>query len=407
MNQPTTKQERWTGIAIRAWALIGVLILVGAAGWLLGMISSALMPFGIGLLIVLLLRRPVELLAKRMNRLVAVIVCYVAVFAVLAIALTFLIPPIYAQVAQFIGAVPRYAQQAFALWDATFVHPAKGSGVPVWVQTAVIALKDQIVAGAGTWSSAIASTAVSTGSSIASGIIGLVLAFLIGFYTLVDLPRLQQEIYLIAGERSREELTHAFKTITRVLGGWLRGTLIQSTIVAILFTIGLWLAGVPYALAIGVIGGLLNVVPYVGPALTALLAVGAGLFVSPWAALWGLIIVFAVQQFDSLFMAPRIMSEQVDLHPLLVILSLLVGATLFGVPGMVLSVPVAAVIKGLFVYWFEKRSERQIFSEDGVLFRASKEECAEDETDAQLESVASEDLDSGDAAAEAAEGSHR
>ena len=108
-------------------------------------------------------------------------------------------------------------------------------------------------------------------------------------------------------------------------------TLIQSAVVAVLFTIGLSIARVPYALAIGVIGGLFNVVPYVGPVITGLLAAAAGLFVGPWTALWAVVIVVSVQQFDSLIMAPRIMSEQVDLHPLLVILSLLVGATLFKV----------------------------------------------------------------------------
>jgi predicted PurR-regulated permease PerM len=377
VSDATSRNERWTRIAIRAWALIGVLILVAGAGWLLGMVSSALVPFGIGLLVVLLLRGPVAFLSKRMNRTVAVVVCYLAVLAVFAVALTFLIPPIVAQVSQFIGAVPRYTQQAFALWDKLFVHPQKGSPVPGWLQTVVVALKDQIVAGAGTWSSAIASGAVSAGSSIASGLVGLILAFIIGFYTLADLPRLQNEMYVFAGEHWREELSHAFKTITRVIGGWLRGTLIQSTVVAIIISVGLWIAGVPYALAIGVIGGLINVVPYLGPALTAVLAGAAGLFISAPTALIAVLIVLAAQQFDSLIMAPRIMSDQVDLHPLFVILSFLVGASLFGIPGMVLAVPVAAVLKGLFVYWFEKRSERQVFSEDGVLFRASKAEPEE------------------------------
>jgi predicted PurR-regulated permease PerM len=378
------------------WAIIGVLLLVGVAGWLLGMISSALVPFGIGLLIVLLLRRPVEVLSRRMNRGIAVLVCYLVALVVLAIALTFLIPPIYAQIAQFIGAVPRYAQQAFALWDRLFAHPTQGSGVPPLVQSAVVALKDQVVAGAGSWSSAIASGAVSAGSSIAGAVIGVILAFLIGFYALADLPRLQEEIYLIAGERSRDEITHAFQTIIRVLGGWLRGTLIQSVVVAVLFTVGLWAAGVPYALAIGVIGGLINVVPYVGPVITALLAAGAGLFVSPWAAFWGVVVVLVVQQIDSLVVAPRVLGDQVDLHPLLVILAFLVGATLFGLPGVVLSVPVAAVFKGLFVYWFEKRSERQISSEDGVLFRTSKD-------DADAAAVAAADSVAASAEAAAAE----
>jgi predicted PurR-regulated permease PerM len=369
MSNGTPRMGRWIRIAIRAWAAIGMIVLLGVAGWLLGTLFAALVPFGVGLLIVLMLRRPVELLARRMPRLLAVLLCYLVAFGILGAGLTFLLPPVYAQIAQFISAVPRYVQQGYSLWSS-FV--AQGSGTPAWLQTAVVALKDQIVAGAGTWSTAIASTAVSAGGSIANGLIGLVMAFVIGFYTLADLPKLQREVYLLFSEHARGELSHAVSTITRVLGGWVRGTLIQSTVIGTLIAIGLWIAGVPYALAIGVVGGVLNVVPYIGPAIAAVLAGLAGLFIAPITAMWAVIVVLAAQQFDGIVVGPRVMSEQVDLHPLLVIFSLLVGAGLFGIPGMVLAIPVAAVLKALLVYWFEKRSERQIFSEDGVLFRATR-----------------------------------
>jgi predicted PurR-regulated permease PerM len=316
-----------------------------------------------------------------MPRAAATALCYLGVLVVLAVALTFIIPPIVGQVGQFIGAVPGYVSQAYKLWDTYVVHPHVGTGVPSWLQAVVISAKDQVVASAGSWSAAIAQGAVSAGSGIATALFSMVLAFLIGFYVLTDLPRLQEEVFILAGERSREELTHAIATVTRVLGGWLRGVLIQSSIMAVLISIGLAIAGVPYALALGVIGGLFNIVPYVGPAIVLVLVAAAGLFISPMTAVWALVVVVAVQQLDALVMQPRVMSEQVDLHPLLVILSLLVGAQLFGVAGMVLSIPVAAVLKGLFVYWFEKRTTRPIASEDGVLFRSSKEELAAEEAD--------------------------
>lgn len=372
-------RERWNLRFVRTWTTIGILLLIAAVGWLLSMISAALVPFALGLVIVLTLRHPVELLAKRMNRTVAVLLCYLAAALVVGIVLTFIIPPIYGQIAQFISAVPDYARQAFKLWDTYIVHPKVGSGAPPWLQSAVAALRDQLVAGAGSWSSAIAQWAVSAGSSIATGVISMAIAFIIGFYVLVDLPRLQTEVFTIAGERSREELTHAIRTVIRVLGGWLRGTVIQSSVVAAIIAIGLTIVGVPYALAIGVIGGILNIVPYLGPAIALVIAAGAGLFISPGTAVWAIVVVVIAQQLDSLVMAPRILGDQMDLHPLLVIFALLTGAALFGVPGMVLSVPVAAVIKGLFVYWFEKRSDRTLSTENGVLFPTPKDEAAAEE----------------------------
>jgi predicted PurR-regulated permease PerM len=366
--------DRWSGAGVRAWTAIGVLVLVGFGAYLLRLVFPALTPFIIGLLVALLLRRPVGwLVTHRVNRTLAVALCYLAALAAVAVVLTFIIPPIYVQIVAFVRQVPVYVQRSFALWDRIVVHPRAG-GIPSWLQSVVLGLRDQVVAGAGSWSGAIASSAVSTGGSIATGVIGFVLALIIGFYTLADLPRLEKEVLTLVGTHSRAQALHVARTMTRVLGGWLRGTLLQSGVIAVLLAIGFWIAGVPYALALGVIGGVLNVVPYLGPAITIVLAAAAGLFVGPWTALWAVVVIAVVQILNQIVVTPRIMSRQMDMHPLLVILALLVGAELFGIPGMVLSLPVAAIVMALFVYSFERRTERRIGSADGVLFRDARAE---------------------------------
>jgi predicted PurR-regulated permease PerM len=370
---PVSQPQRWRGTFFKAWAIIGVLILVVAFGWIVGRMSSALVPFGIGLLVVMLLRRPVDWLAARMNRTIAVIVCYLVVVLTFGIALTFIVPPVYSQIVAFVNALPAYVQQAYHLWDTMVVHPRAGAGIPDWLQTVVLSLKDQLVAGAAGWSSAIASTALSTGGSIASGAFDFVLAMVIGFFALVDLPRLTREIYGLAPASWRDDIAHFAITLTRVLGGWLKGTMIQSTVVASIAAIGLMIVGLPYALALGVLAGLLNIVPYIGPAIALLLAAAAGLFISPAAAVWAVIAVVVAQQVDALYLAPRILGKQVDLHPLLVVFAFLTGAALFGVVGMVLAVPVLAVAKAMFVFWYEKDTSRRITTEDGVLFRTPKD----------------------------------
>ncbi len=364
-------QEGWTRAGIRVWTAIGASILVWLGVYAVGRVFSALVPFIIGLLIVLLLRRPVSwLVARHMNRTLAVALCYVVALVATGIVLTFIIPAVYTQISAFIGHIPLFAGRAYTLWDRLVVHPRAG-GIPGWLQAIVLGMRDQLVASAGSWSSAIASSAVATGGSIASGVIGFVLALVIGFYTLADLPRLRNEVLTLFGPRAREEVVHVGRTVARVLEGWLRGSLIVSSTIAVLLAIGFSAAGVPYAPALGVVGGLLNVVPYVGPVVTTVLAVVAGLSVGPWTALWAVAVVAAVELLNQMVLGPRIFSDQVDLHPLVVIFALLVGASLFGIPGVVLAVPVAAIIVGLFVYWFERSTERRIGSEDGVLFRHS------------------------------------
>ena len=375
MTEQATQAERWRRTFFRAWALIGLLILLVALGWVMARMSSAIIPFAIGLLVVMLLRRPVDWLAARMNRTVAVIVCYLVVIVTFVIGLTFIVPPVYSQIVAFTNALPGYVQEAYRLWDTMVVHPQAG-GTPGWLQTVVLALKDQLVASAAGWSAAIASSALSTGGSIASGAFDFVLAMVIGFFALVDLPRLRTELYSLAPASWRDDIAHFATTLSRVLGGWLKGTMIQSAVVAAIAAIGLTIAGVPYALALGVLAGVLNIIPYIGPAIALLLALAAGLFVSPGTAVWAVVAVIAAQQVDALYLAPRILGKQVDLHPLLVMFAILTGAALFGVAGMVISVPVLAVAKAMFVFWYEKGDQRQITTEDGVLFPTPKDQEA-------------------------------
>ncbi len=371
-----SQAERWRRVFFRAWAAIGVLILIVVLGAVLWRMSSALVPFAIGLLVVMLLRRPVDWLATRMHRTLAVVLVYLVVLATFAVALVFIVPTVYSQIIAFVNAFPGYLQQAYRMWDTLVVHPRAGVGIPDWLQSVVLSLKDQLVAGAANWSSAIAETALSAGGSIATGMFEFVLAMVIGFFALVDLPRLRTEIYGLAPATWRDDIQHFAATLTRVLGGWLKGTMIQSAVVAAIAAIGLLIVGLPYALALGVLTGLLNIVPYIGPFIALALAATAGLFISPATALWAVVAVVVAQQVDALYMAPRILGKQVDLHPLLVMFAFLTGAALFGVVGMVLSVPVLAVAKAMFVFWYEKGTERQITTEDGVLFPAPKDEEA-------------------------------
>jgi predicted PurR-regulated permease PerM len=111
----------------------------------------------------------------------------------------------------------------------------------------------------------------------------------------------------------------------------------------------------------------------------------------PLTAVWAVAIVLSIQQFDNLWLNPRIMSQNVDLHPVLVVFSLLTGATLFGVPGMLLGVPVAAIVKGLFVYYFERQTQQSLCTEDGALFKTHRgadgqDASPEDTADTESES---------------------
>jgi predicted PurR-regulated permease PerM len=125
--------------------------------------------------------------------------------------------------------------------------------------------------------------------------------------------------------------------------------------VGTLTTLGLWLAGVPYALLLGVVAGLLDVVPFVGP----LLAAGPGVllaFGQSWqTGAWAIAVYFTVQQVEGYGLYPWLMGQAVSLHPVWVLLALLLGGELFGVPGLALAVPAAVTLHVLL----QERAQHQ------------------------------------------------
>jgi len=200
-----------------------------------------------------------------------------------------------------------------------------------------------------------------------------VMSLVVAFWVLKDLPTINREALLLAGPAREEEARVIMQKVSRILNGYVKGQGVLSLSTGIIVTIGLTLLGVPYSLVIGLLAALLNIIPWIGPALTAIIAGIAAAFVSPWHILFAVAVCVGAQQITEIFVQPRVMSDQVDLHPVLVIFSLLVGSTVFGFTGLVLAIPVAAVAKGLFVYYFEKYTDSKLSSEEGALFRASCE----------------------------------
>ncbi len=395
---PTVK-DRALRTGITAWAIIGVVIVLAGVGWLLGRISGALTPFVMAGIIVLLLRGPVNRMAEKgIPRAAAVALAYLVGVVVLAIFGAFVVPVAGAQIMQFLDDFPDYYASAQDFWIQMQDRFA-GLLIPSWVDSALADMTAAITAQFGAWSQSLASGLLSAGGAAASFAFNLVFSLVIAFWALKDLTTMRGEIVGLLGERRRAETEMIISTVLRVLGGYIRGQAIVSLVTATLTMIGLAILGVPYAFVLGLLTGVLNVIPYVGAVLGGLISAIVAAFVGPWAVVGAIVWTIVAQQLTDLFVTPRVMSQQVDLHPLLVMFSLLVGGTLFGLVGLLFAIPVAAIGKGLFVYYYEKHTQRTLGSEQGVLFRTAKsaEECdcpspgdEADETDESTKNPAEE-----------------
>lgn len=218
---------------------------------------------------------------------------------------------------------------------------------------------------------------MSAGSSVANTALVLGFSLVVSFWVLIELPALGREIKRLFGPRYHDDLNIIYLTGTRVMGGYIKGTLLQCLLIGVGCGIGYAVMGIPSAAALGVITGLLNIIPVIGPWLGGAVAALISLFVSPLIALISLIYTIVIQQVVYTFISPKIMGNSVDIHPALVILALMTGSALgFAVSGflgsivgMLVSIPAVAAAKSLFVYYFEKKTGRIIVSEDGVIFK--------------------------------------
>ncbi|MDO8949311.1 MAG: AI-2E family transporter [Actinomycetota bacterium] len=372
MPDARAREDRWRRILIVAWALIGILILVSVGGFALLKVAPALVPFMLAIVIVYLFRTPVAMLERRgLKRGLAVGICYAAAAVFLIIAGLFIVPPLVSQVGEFVQAFPAYYGRAFTLWQQLQTQ-FNAIVVPDWANQALLNLQDTISKQALAWSSTIAGRVFSVGSGAVSFLFNGFLAIVVGFWILKDLGAIKREVVLLAGPKRRDEASVISAKVSNVLGGYLRGQAVVSAATAVFVTIGLSIFGVPYALVLGLLAGVLNIIPWFGPLIAEVIAAIAAAFVSPWLALAAVLVIAGAQQLTDIFVTPRVMSEQVDLHPLLVIFSLLAGSALAGFVGMLLAIPVAAIAKGLFVYYFEKWTDSKLTTEEGAFFREKK-----------------------------------
>jgi len=192
-------------------------------------------------------------------------------------------------------------------------------------------------------------------------LIDLSLFVVVTIYLMNDYRRLERGVAELVPPRYRPRLGAIMGRIDRQLQAFLRGQMLVCLVLMILYSTGFWLTGVPFGLAIGLVGGALSFIPYVGPSLTVVPAfLMTLLYYGLERHLLGVLAVFAVVQLlESYVLTPKIVGGQVGLNPVWVIVALLVFSSLLGLPGFLIAVPLAAVLKVVFeelAAWYRKTS---------------------------------------------------
>ena len=208
------------------------------------------------------------------------------------------------------------------------------------------------------WLAQSAGTLIKGISSVMSSLVTLVMIPVLTFYFMKDASLIGEAAHRMIPPGSRQWVLPLASRIDEVLGGFIRGQLIVAAFVGVMSGLAMLILGIDFAILIGLIAGITNIIPYLGPFIGAIPAVLMALLTSPLKTIWVILAFVVIQQVESSVVTPRIVGKRVGLHPAFVLLALLLGGSLGGLVGLLIAVPTAAVIRVLVmtsIQWFQKR----------------------------------------------------
>lgn len=199
-------------------------------------------------------------------------------------------------------------------------------------------------------------TAIDYGQQALSVVFTLITIFVLTSYLLADTPRMSRFVYQFVPPGREPEMDRWLGALRAVVGGYIRGQLITTACIAVFTFTVLTAAGVPNAIAFAILAGFVDIIPIVGAVIAVVMPTLAAFQESPEQALIVVVALLLYQQFEDRVLAPRVYGSTLNLPPVIVLVAVLVGGQLFGIPGVLLALPAAAVARVALDYYLERRS---------------------------------------------------
>lgn len=195
--------------------------------------------------------------------------------------------------------------------------------------------------------STVTATIVGAFSSVVGVVVQIIVAYIMSFYFAKDIKRFNIKLLKFIEKKTHKQLIPITDDVSSTISAYIRGLVLDCSLVALMVTIGLTVLGVPSPLLFGVFCGLFNVIPYVGPIIGGVPVLIISLSISLPTFLLTLVVVFGTQFIEAYFLQPKIMSDAVELHPVSILVGLLIFANIFGPIGLIISTPIMATLNVL------------------------------------------------------------
>ena len=327
---------------------------------------------------------------RLMPRPFAILISYLFVFGVLGVAIANLAPRIVGQIQQFAQNLPNYATAAQDRIEA-LNNRYEQLMISEEVQTEINARIGSIVADVG---SQITTFAGNTVFDIVTYVPWLLLVPILAFFFLKDAILFRNTFLRFFPSGSWRARAEGFVTdINKTLAAYTHAQLVSCLFIGAMCTLAFTLIGLDYALLLGIAAGILEFIPLLGPLTIGITATLVGAFsANPWQAFWTALFLILLRLTHDYVTYPRIVREGIHLHPFAVILSVLAGEQIGGIPGVFLSIPIVALLTVLYKHILDHSGRKGLFS--GLFGRNTGDEEGEDAAENEVAEVAAAELKS-------------
>ena len=278
------------------------------------------------------------------NRSLAVALVFIILLVAFTGVLYAIIPPLVQQTTQLARNIPSYIAKLTPYYRAAQDYMPS-------LQSSFDKISSGLASASGNIFSATA--------GIFGGIVSLITVVVLSIYFLLDEKAFKNSFFSLIPEEKRDDVTEISKKLVSKVGEWLRGQLTLGLVVGFIDFIALAIIGIPYALTLGLISAIMEIIPVIGPIISGAIAAAVAITISPVKALIVIAVYIIVQQLENHILVPQIMKKAVGLSPVIIIIAVVTGAKLLGVTGALLAIPIAAIISVIALDW---KTVRRIFS---------------------------------------------
>lgn len=315
------------------------------------LVRDALVPFIIAFLLAYLLDPLLDRMEeKKVPRTAAIMILLLLILTAVSVAGLLIYPPLERQVVKVIENQPHYTEEVqkrltpliekISGYDKTRINET------IWKTVGKMGdLPLQIIQKL----YGIATSMVSSVAGMITALFSLLVIPVATFYFMRDIDRMKEKMLMFVPGRYREKVSEVFSDIDRTLSAFVRGQFTVAVVMAVLYSAGLYFIETPMGLLIGIVAGISSIVPYLSLVIGFLPAVILTYlhFGDFWHLFYVSLLFGGVQVLEGFFLTPRIMGKSIGLHPVAIMLAILIGGMFFGLIGIIIAVPVAAVIKVL------------------------------------------------------------